>query len=339
MTGEPAESKKSNRRNVSRWVARGSWLYLATVLAAAVLLRWPGENLSLNTLLLYSPRWALLLPVLLLVPLTCIWSWRGLGIVALAAVVHIVWFTGLELNWPSSDAPRESESLRIVTCNLQGTTLSSSDFQRYIEEVDPDIILVQEWVDTGGDSRLGDEWNFAESGGLLVASRLPLTPREGLSAHRFYLAGAVGHFDIDTSMGRVRLVNVHLPTVREGLQAVIDQRLNGLPQMASNMKSRDRASTDARYSCEGIDRSLIVAGDFNLPEESSIFRKHWGDLGNAFADAGLGWGYTKYTRWHGIRIDHVLYDPAWTCTYSAVGPDIGSDHRPVLAVLKPTDPP
>jgi endonuclease/exonuclease/phosphatase (EEP) superfamily protein YafD len=77
----------------------------------------------------------------------------------------------------------------------------------------------------------------------------------------------------------------------------------------------------------------IVAGDFNLPVESAIYRTHWGDLRNAFSRAGIGTGYTKHTRYWGVRIDHVLASGDIGTHRSFVGRDVGSDHLPLIADL------
>ena len=78
---------------------------------------------------------------------------------------------------------------------------------------------------------------------------------------------------------------------------------------------------------------VIVAGDFNMPVESAIYRANWSGFTNAFSCAGWGFGATKATGWHGIRIDHVLLGPGWTCLGASVGPDLGLDHRPMMVDL------
>jgi endonuclease/exonuclease/phosphatase (EEP) superfamily protein YafD len=78
---------------------------------------------------------------------------------------------------------------------------------------------------------------------------------------------------------------------------------------------------------------VIVAGDFNMTPESVIYRRRFGHLQNAFSTAGWGWGGTKFTRIHSVRIDHVLADDHWQIARCEVGPDVGSDHRPVVAEL------
>ena len=77
----------------------------------------------------------------------------------------------------------------------------------------------------------------------------------------------------------------------------------------------------------------ILAGDFNMPVESRIYREFWGDFRDAFSAAGNGWGETKLTSWYGTRIDHVLYSPPWVCRRVSVGPPMGSDHCPLVADL------
>jgi endonuclease/exonuclease/phosphatase (EEP) superfamily protein YafD len=74
-------------------------------------------------------------------------------------------------------------------------------------------------------------------------------------------------------------------------------------------------------------------GDFNLPVDSSIYGQVWNHYHDAFSQGGWGWGYTKWTSWYGIRIDHILYEKAWACTKCWVGPNIGSDHLPLVADL------
>jgi vancomycin resistance protein VanJ len=80
---------------------------------------------------------------------------------------------------------------------------------------------------------------------------------------------------------------------------------------------------------------LVVAGDFKLPPESQVFRRHWGDLHDAFAEAGFGFAWTKETSWDRARIDHVLHDRDWTCYWCRVGPAVGSDQRPLIAHVGP----
>ena len=74
----------------------------------------------------------------------------------------------------------------------------------------------------------------------------------------------------------------------------------------------------------------LVGGDFNLPIESAVYRRHWGDFTNAFSSVGTGLGRTKRTRLIGVRIDHLLVGSRLAARIASIGPDLGSDHRPLV---------
>jgi vancomycin resistance protein VanJ len=301
-------------------------------------MRGADQSWTISSLLLFSPRWLWALPLAGFVPAA---ARRGLVAWAPllgATVAGLFLISGLVVNWPQH-AVHQRGAIRVVTCNAQGGHLQTSRLKRYLDETRADVVVFQEWSDQHQELLFGNEgqtdWHLASSGGLTVASRLPIQALEGLANGCFELPGAVGLYELTTEAGNVRLVNVHLPTAREGIQAVIQWRLKGLRVLAANATSRDQASEIASTFSRAGAGSVVVAGDFNLPPESGIVRRHWGDLTDAFKAAGFGFGYTKYTRWHGVRIDQIRYDQTWTCTQCRVGPYVGSDHRPVLAVLAP----
>jgi endonuclease/exonuclease/phosphatase (EEP) superfamily protein YafD len=108
-----------------------------------------------------------------------------------------------------------------------------------------------------------------------------------------------------------------------------------LPQFAANREESRRESRSARAK---IGRSpsapFVVAGDFNLPVESAIYRADWGDLGNAFSMCGRGFGHTKFTGLFGIRIDHVLMSAQLRCVDARVlSSPYGGDHAPLVVDL------
>jgi endonuclease/exonuclease/phosphatase (EEP) superfamily protein YafD len=86
---------------------------------------------------------------------------------------------------------------------------------------------------------------------------------------------------------------------------------------------------------------LILAGDFNMTADSPTYRETLSRYGNAFSRSGFGFGHTerpfKHGSLFGIRIDHVLFGPDWQPCRCWVGPELGSDHLPVIAdlALKP----
>jgi endonuclease/exonuclease/phosphatase family metal-dependent hydrolase len=134
----------------------------------------------------------------------------------------------------------------------------------------------------------------------------------------------------------VRIVSVHLPTFRPAFEkglafdldagAAIDDRGIWYGDLAGRLLQQVKE----------LDAPTVIAGDFNVPVESAFYRDYWSSYQNALSNVGAGLRYTKYTRLHGIRIDHVLTDGNWSIESAAVGPDLGGDHRPVIVDLSLT---
>jgi endonuclease/exonuclease/phosphatase (EEP) superfamily protein YafD len=108
-------------------------------------------------------------------------------------------------------------------------------------------------------------------------------------------------------------------------------RLAGITTLQADIIQRgDEAALVSQFARE-TGRPVLMAGDFNMPVESCIYQKCWGDFSNAFSATGWGWGFSKYTRWHGVRIDQIAGDQQWQFSECYVAGNIGSDHLPVVA--------
>lgn len=340
QTAEFGGGRRAARRtNIRRIIAGTCWAYLAGILLAAGILHGLSEAWAINSVLLFAPRWLLLLPLVVLLP-AALFSWKGaLPPLALSFPVYLFLVAGLAPRWHAGDRQAAPDSVRLITVNTGGGQLNLGRLKKYIEETQADVVVLQEWGERNRVAVFGDKerspWTVVQSGGVWVASRLPVTAEKGLAYGQFELPGTLGIFEIAAPGQTFRLGGVHLPTAREGLEAVIAWRLKGLPVLRANAEGREQASLVARRLINTGDPALIVAGDYNMPPESSIVKQYWGDLTEAFQAAGIGFGHTKHTRWHGVRIDQIRFGAAWTCSYCEVGPYVGSDHLPVFAVLAP----
>jgi endonuclease/exonuclease/phosphatase family metal-dependent hydrolase len=172
-------------------------------------------------------------------------------------------------------------------------------------------------------------------GGHLLASRFPIVSSKPLRspiAPAWHTSAAL--FEIETPRGVIHVFCVHLETPRDGLEAVRYGAWRGADEMNVTTERRRIESEWASRLVGEVKGPVLVAGDFNTPVESRIYRSYWSELTNAFSEAGFGFGFTRFARWLNVRIDHVLVDEHWRVRDAWVGPDVGSDHLPVLADLE-----
>ncbi len=87
--------------------------------------------------------------------------------------------------------------------------------------------------------------------------------------------------------------------------------------------------------------SLIVAGDFNSTPWSFALRRQDARFGLArLTRAMFTWPAARFTRWRlwsplpFLPLDHVYAGSGWRAVSVARGPRLGSDHYPVVVVLK-----
>jgi vancomycin resistance protein VanJ len=308
-----------------------SWAYFAAVLAVWAGMAAAGDRWWLATVVLFGPRWVWALPLVALAPAAAIARPRSLWVLLNAAVVVALPVLGVCVPWRGLVAPARGErAIRVLTCNMGGSLGRPEALAELINATHPDIVALQE-----GSTQTFPEGFWAQGWDVrtTVASRFPIRRVERLDGQALGGNGFVTRFDIETPGEALRFFNVHLATPRDGLEAVMHSPWRGAPDLRFVIGVRADQSEAARRWIGGFPGPVVVAGDFNMPVEGAIYRRSWGDFTNAFSAAGWGLGHTKFTGWFGVRIDHVLAGPGWRCRSCWVGPDVGSDHRPVIADL------
>jgi vancomycin resistance protein VanJ len=312
------------------WIAAAA---LAVPLAAWAFLYFGADELPGATLLAFGPRWIVGLPLVVVLPLAVrVRSYWAVGLVVAAAIVVAGPVAGGQVGvgrWFEADRPA-LQQLRVVTWNAGGAKAGPS-LRRFVDATGPSLLFCQESQLAEGDLPPG--WKVLGEGGNKIATRLPARADGSLELWRLGAGGRLDRFVLQTPDGDVVLVNLHLPTPRPGIEAAIGSKFRDLGELRRMIEIRAEASRVALSWVGSPDAPLILAGDFNMPAESRIYRASWSGFRNAFSEVGIGWGTTKQTRWYGTRIDHVLYTPPWKCRRAWVGPSMGSDHRPVVADL------
>jgi vancomycin resistance protein VanJ len=331
----------------SRWagivVASAIWSYLTIILAVWGLLHFGGDRWWFATLMLFGPRWPYALPLVALVPAAVFIRPRLLWVIALT-VACLLWpIYGFCVPWRTVFGSMPPD-VRVLSCNVGGSLVNPELFGNVIQEFQPDVVVLQEY---SGQNKLSwpSKWHVESRGRLVIASRWPIRPVQlHVNYHppgRWPPTNAV-HCVIDRPEGSFSIVDVHLRSPRYALQQALDRQtlisLRRSPVLTDMIEYRRQESESTSLWADDLDdRPLIIAGDFNMPADSSIYRNYWSKYTNAFSTAGFGGGHTKLSPLagysYGARIDHILTGRGWRTVDCYVGPDVGSDHLPIIADL------
>lgn len=336
--GAPRRRPLAVSRRIARLLAILSWGWLVGVIGAAIMLWGFGDRWWPGTLLLFGPRWPLLIPAPILLVAVLLVRPRLALALALGVVIVVGPILGFRTGWRGWFAGGPAATLRVITFNMRGSVNPLAySVPAALVEYQPDLVMLQEcaaavdqlFAVPGG-------WRLRRHGGLCVLSRWPIDSAVAIEVLRAGVDGMSGlavHYLVRVDGQPVSLVNLHLETPRRGIEGF---RWGGeVSGLTRSIAVRDEGS---RRTANWIARQApgaIIAGDFNLPVESAIFRRHWGSCRNAFSERGRGFGDTRVLPKWSARIDHVLAcDGAWQPVAATVGPDLGSDHLPLIVDLR-----
>jgi vancomycin resistance protein VanJ len=328
----PEIDPKPPRR--SRWLRRSAsfvvWAYCLLLALLGVWLWMEADRGWAATLLLFSPRWVLIIPGLLTFTLACVARHRWAIVLAIVACLGALGpLSGGRLNWSSEPAGR----FRVVTFNCDGKLVHADRFRTWFQGLNADILLLQDGNRITA-AELPNDWSLIRgAGGRAVASRYKLTLTGELPDPTLgEIRGAI-RVQVESDIGEFSVVNLHLPTPRSGLEAAIHRDPQFVQLMQQGIELRSSSSAKLSKWIGAPTERAIVGGDFNLPPESTILRRDWSEWTDAFSVAGTGWGFTMHARLSSVRIDRVLFAAPWQCRSAWVGPELGSAHRPVVADL------
>ena len=309
--------------------------YTAAMALVAVVIATAGDSNALGMLLLFGPRWLLVFPWLLLVPLAFVASrWVALT-AAVGAVVTLFWVSGFEIPVPSAIWRMGGvvRPLRIVTYNTDRSASLASRIAVDMMTWDADVIVMQDCAPEVGAAMKaepfpGTPYEVFLDSEFCIATRLPLRSPVQLDGTR--KDGRALQFVVTWQGTPVQLATVHLPSPRNALWAARKGSTDLLEQSVRVRSGASRAATHWILRPE-TPAAVIVAGDFNVPAEAQVLREDWAPLRNAFSEAGWGFGHTMFAGRHRVRIDHVLVSEAFSVRGARVLSGYPSEHQPVVA--------
>ena len=284
---------------MSRISAALAWTWLV-----GMALTWWGlythsETSLPFTVLLYGPRWVVLLPLILLVPAALIFARRALVPLLVGVWIAVMPVMGLRVtpagfvrDGASRSTQPNDDSIRVLTLNAQGGRSVQQHVDEMIAAYAPSIMAFQECgtelarqLAAHGDAGRTAQpaWYFDQYQGLCLLSRWPISARDpmtvattapGAPATRrgrrvprgsapFAIRYTIAH-----PTGPFTLVNLHLETARKGLEGLLGNEgllrdktgLPDLPRTVETTRFHRNADVRTRESALTAAWSLRDAG-------------------------------------------------------------------------------
>ncbi|WP_106754733.1 endonuclease/exonuclease/phosphatase family protein [Pannonibacter carbonis] len=273
-----------------------------------------------------------------------------LGLVAGTALTSLRTASVLALgrSGPAIANGEHGTPFRVVSINLEMRYLGDTDFMDYLENLNADVLVFQEtnWrqqlryrekvrKETGplpGTGPYPATFHVGDLGSVVVFSHHPVLSSENIRVDGVCGDGQWGQREIlrmrlDVAGKPVTFIALHPESPRTPCR--FEARQVYYAALGLELARLRRESTDP----------VILAGDWNMSPWSAHFSQllQAGDLKTLFPssipvitrfffDYRLSW-------FLGAAVDHIAVSPSIEISAVAVGPDVGSDHVPLIADL------
>ncbi len=250
--------------------------------------------------------------------------WRQVAICFAFATVNAVLV--LALLWPiAGEPPRSGGRLRLVSINVHTENERSDLLLKFLRSADADVVLLMEvndrWMTalsplhTNYPHRIAEvrEDNF----GIALFSRLPLTNASVVEIGNAGVPSVIA--DVTVNEQTIHLVGTHpLP-----------------PGSAENARLRNEQLTEIANHVRDQQTPVIVLGDLNVTPWSPYFTDllRDGRLKDTAQGRGLFGSWPAWLPFLRIPLDHCLVAPSLQVADRHLGPQIHSDHLPVVIDL------
>ncbi len=314
-TGAAAEPCRSSLVGL---LAAATWLGLATLALAAVGERWLWFlELPLHFVVQYGAFFIVATAVLAV-------TRRRLAAIAatLGAVICLVMVVPLFLR----DVPAATTAdLRVVFFNVYSGNDELPRALAWLQTQDADIVVLAEVTDAVMTAmaplRTSHPHVLAEprpdNFGIALFSRLPLVDRR-----------IVHHAGAEVPSAQV--------SVRVGADIVRVIGTHPVPPVGAEYAAwRDQQLTELAADIAASPRPTLVVGDLNCTTYVRAFRRFVAASGlhDSRDGVGLCWSWPTWCPPLGITIDHALVGGSLGVAERTTGPDLGSDHRPIVIAV------
>jgi endonuclease/exonuclease/phosphatase (EEP) superfamily protein YafD len=245
--------------------------------------------------------------------------------------VAMQWLPGVLMSGPASAHEPTATTcgdatLRVVTANAWFANTDPAALVAWLSRSDADIIALQEitpqWVTALEPlARTYPYRKFMprdDPYGIGLLSRWPIDDVQPMDFAGDGMPSLVANIDVPGR--RLRVIALHTPW----------------PVVPELQVARDRVLQRAAALALTQPEATILLGDLNLTPYAPAFARLVSGSGLRDALAGVAWRPTwEAGFWPlALPIDHVLVPRDSCVTAQEIGPDVGSDHRPLLVSLR-----
>lgn len=288
---------------------------LVVVTVAAFFGRW---SWLLDVLANFRPQYVLALFVIALV--LFLGRWRRTAALALAGcLINAVVVVPLFLGGGTTIPPEEP--LTILSYNLKGSNERFGDVISYIRQVEADVIFLHEvsrpWEVAIESADLGYEITQSRSEELIFGTLVLAPPGDEVTSYGFTTGGPRA---VEVRHQGVALLGIHpLAPTTEERSALRNAQLGFAGDWSSDQGGPH-----------------LVVGDFNSTPWSYAFRRLQATttLRNSQKGFGIEASFPTASFFaFRVPIDHLLHSEELVVSDRRIGPDLGSDHFPLVVDL------
>jgi endonuclease/exonuclease/phosphatase (EEP) superfamily protein YafD len=294
----------------------------------------------------------LFLPLVGLLPLALVLRARGAALRLLPLLVLAgLWFVPAYL--PKPVAAASGPTLRVLTFNVWGHNHDLRQVEGWVRQTRADIVTLQEISPAYATDALPgllDIYPYQSSqadntrwGGNIILSRYPILSQEYIDLQTPDNPAPL-RLVLDVDGEAVAVYNVHLAWPSRQTPRLLLPWDNFFLRVVLGFDDRVR-NRQISHLVDHLKTEpylFIIAGDFNTSSSSATYQQLATVMHDSFHEVGVGFGGTwPVSQVRGlleivpplIRIDYVWYSPQFRALDATLGPEMGSDHLPLLVTL------
>jgi vancomycin resistance protein VanJ len=326
---QPPASKPSNNNLVRQYLfplieAYGAGTALHLCLRAVI-----GEK-SVFIAFLNTFAHLLWLPALVLFPFALLFRRKRAMLLLLPSLVAFIASYGRQFMPRNASAPASATTFTLLTYNVLSWNSDVNGRIKVIREVNADVVGFQEltpYFAARIEAELADVYPYRAlhpgkdaSEGQGVISRFPIIADEYWRST--YVPISLGHQRVQLDIQGTHLTYYNVHPVHPGMAGRF-----------FDPSYRQMEITEILRRLGNESDALILAGDFNMPDQTEDYQRITATYRDAFREAGFGMGWT-FPHSPILRLDYVFHNDQIMTVDAQVWSDTGdSDHHPLKVTL------